>query len=331
MKKPLISIIIPTKNEEKYISKLLDSLIEQDYPKENFEVLIFDGLSEDKTLSIAKTYKKKLNIRIFVNKKIKQVFAWNGGIKKAKGDFIIILGAHSIVKNDFIKKNVETLLKIREKEPKLAGVGGTHSNLYENKFAKISALMLSSPFLGGSSFRYSEKPGFKETIVFGFYDKKILKEINGFDEDFIIGEDYELNLRLNKRGYKLYFNPEIKSSYYSRSSLSKFIRQMFNYGAAKGLCIRAGYNKIVWWAPILFLFYEILFLGTMLTKNTFLIKLSSLPAIIYLLLDSFFSTLVFSKTKDFYAFLLLIMHPIIHNIVAFGFIKGLIRGRSVFK
>jgi glycosyltransferase involved in cell wall biosynthesis len=331
MRKPLVSVIIPTKNEEKYISKLLDSLVKQDYPKEKFEVLIFDGLSEDKTLEIARKYKKKLRIRIFINKKIKQVFAWNDALKKANADFIIILGAHSTVNNDFIRKNIETFFKIKEKEPKLAGVGGTHTNLYENKFAKISAIMLSSPFLGGSSFRYSEKPGFKETVVFGFYDKKILKEIGGFDEDFIIGEDYELNLRLNKNGYKLYFNPEIKSSYYSRSSFLKFVKQMFNYGAAKGLCIRAGYHNVIWWAPLLFLLYEVFFLGAIITKQVFLIKLLLIPAIAYLILDLFFSIFVFSKTKDYYAFLLIMMHPIIHNILAIGFLKGLIKGRSVFK
>jgi glycosyltransferase involved in cell wall biosynthesis len=123
MEKPFVSIIIPTKNEEKYISRLLDTLIKQNYPKEKFEVLIFDGLSEDKTISIVNNYKNKLNIRIFTNKKIKQVFAWNDGIKNAKGEFIIILGAHSIVKKDFITKNVETFLRIKKIEPRLAGVG----------------------------------------------------------------------------------------------------------------------------------------------------------------------------------------------------------------
>jgi len=331
MEKPFVSIIIPTKNEEKYISRLLDTLIKQNYPKEKFEVLIFDGLSEDKTISIVNNYKNKLNIRIFTNKKIKQVFAWNDGIKNAKGEFIIILGAHSIVKKDFITKNVETFLKIKKIEPRLAGVGGSHDNLYENKFAKISALMMSSPFLGGSSFRYSEKPGFKETIVFGFYDKKILKEVNGFDEDFIIGEDYELNLRLNKKGYKLYFNPEIKSSYYSRSSMSKFIKQMFNYGAAKGLCIRTGYHRIIWWAPLIFLLYETLFFGILITRQNFLIKLFLIPAILYLLLDFLFSLFVLLRKRDYSALLLIIMHPIIHNIIAIGFLKGLIKGRKVFK
>jgi len=217
----LVSIIIPTRNEEKYIGQLLDSLVKQNYPKNKIEVLIFDGMSNDKTTEIVRKYKRKLNIKIFKNKKIKQVFAFNEGIKKAKAKYFFIIGAHS---------------------------------------------KLDSPFAGGSSFRYSLKPGFKKTVVFALYDKEIVKKIGGFDEDFITGQDFELNLRLNKRGYKLYYNPRIISYYYTRNSLGKFIGQNFNYGAVKGMCIRTGYKKIIWWFPLIFLIYEALLVMSLKTR-----------------------------------------------------------------
>jgi glycosyltransferase involved in cell wall biosynthesis len=54
-----ISVIIPCRNEEKFISKCLDSIIQQDYPKENLEVLVIDGMSEDKTREIIQKYSQR--------------------------------------------------------------------------------------------------------------------------------------------------------------------------------------------------------------------------------------------------------------------------------
>ena len=54
-----VSIIIPCRNEEKYIAKCLDSILSQDYPKDKLEVLVVDGMSEDKTKEIVKDYSKK--------------------------------------------------------------------------------------------------------------------------------------------------------------------------------------------------------------------------------------------------------------------------------
>ena len=56
---PLVSVIIPCRNEEKYIVKCLDSIVSQDYPKENLEVLVVDGMSEDGTKEIIQDYSKK--------------------------------------------------------------------------------------------------------------------------------------------------------------------------------------------------------------------------------------------------------------------------------
>ena len=324
----LVSIIIPTRNEEKYIGQLLDSLVKQNYPKNKIEVLIFDGMSNDKTTEIVRKYKRKLNIKIFKNKKIKQVFAFNEGIKKAKAKYFFIIGAHSKLDKNFIRESYETFKTIKKKEPKLAGVGGFIENIYENFISRLVALLWSSPFAGGSSFRYSLKPGFKKTVVFALYDKEIVKKIGGFDEDFITGQDFELNLRLNKRGYKLYYNPRIISYYYTRNSLGKFIEQNFNYGAVKGMCIRTGYKKIIWWFPLIFLIYEALLVMSLKTR---FFSIMLIPLIIYLTLDIISSLFVLMRRKDPTALLLIIMHPVLHNIVAFGFIKGLIFNKKTFK
>ncbi len=55
----LVSIIIPCRNEEKFIGKCLDSIVANDYPKDKLEVLVSDGMSEDRTREIVKSYSEK--------------------------------------------------------------------------------------------------------------------------------------------------------------------------------------------------------------------------------------------------------------------------------
>ena len=318
-----VSLIIPTKNEEEYLTRFLNSLVKQTYPKDKFEVLIFDGLSTDRTLEIVNKYKNKLNIRVFKNKKIRQVFAFNEGIKKAKGDYVFIIGAHTSLDKDFIKNSVRTFEKIKKKEKKLAGVGGYLEKVYENKFGRFVGLLYSSFFSGASTYHYSKKPGFRKTVVYALYDKEIVKKVGSFDEDFITGQDAELNLRLNKKGYKLYHNPEIKSYYYPRSSFKRFLKQSFNYGAAKGILIRVGYINPLWFAPLGLVLTELLAL--------FKIKIFIYLFLFYLFTDVIASLEVLLRKKDWLALLLPFGYIFFHNLLAVGFLKGLIKGRRSFR
>ncbi len=325
---PFLSIIIPTKNEEEFIGKLLESICTQTYPQDRFEILLFDGMSTDSTLKVVESYQEKLDLFIFQNKKIRQVYAWNEGIRNARGEYFILVGAHSYLDNPFLENSVLTYKKVKSDESELAAVGGSLNIVFKNRFAKMIKILYSSPYAGVSSFWSKEEEGFKETVVFGLYDKNMVLDVGMFDEDFIIGDDYELNLRLNKNGYRLYSNPDIKSYYFSRSSLKSFIKQSFEYGAVKGLCIRTGYNRFIWWVPLLFLIFELLLIVSVLT--------SLFPIMLFLLGLYFLGSLIFSiytliKSKEILAILLIIFHFIYHNIVALGLLKGVIRGRKTFK
>lgn len=327
-----ITLIIPTLNEEEYIGKLLQSICEQTYPPFKFEILLFDGRSQDRTLEIVKKYqehtKNKLNIKIFQNKMIKQVYAWNEGIKKAQGKYFIILGAHSYLETDFIQKSIDTFKLIKKRERKLAGVGGSLETVYKNSFAKLIKLLYASPFTGVSSFWNDENKGFKETVVFGLYDKQIVQNVGCFDEDFIIGDDYELNLRLNQKGYKLYSNPHIKSYYFTRSSFKSFLKQSFQYGAVKGMCIRTGYNKLLWWVPLIFLIFELVLI---ITAGTILFPFLLAVIIFYFLVSTIFALKIYYKFGEPLALTLALLHFLFHNVVALGLLKGLIWGRRTFR
>lgn len=107
-----VSIIIPIFNERKYIHQLLNSLLNQDYPKDRFEILLIDGRSEDGTLEeirkIIASHPEFSHLHITVLDNPKRIVpcALNIGIKEAKGDFIIRMDAHSEYAPDYVSKCV---------------------------------------------------------------------------------------------------------------------------------------------------------------------------------------------------------------------------------
>jgi len=329
--KPFVSLIIATKNEEKFIGNLLDSLVEQTYPKDRFEILIFDGLSEDRTLEVINKYRNKLNFRIYKNPKIFQVYAWNEGIDKAKANLFMILNAHSTLSKDFIERDINTFFNVHEQEPMLAGVGGIFINDYGNIFGKIVGLLYYSFFSGASSVRWKQKPHFSESVIFGVFDKKAVIENGKFDEDFMVGEDYELPLRMRQKGYKFFTDSEIKVYYITRGSFRKFIRQTYNYATSFGLMVKKGYFNFKWFVPSSFLIYETFILCYFAIFDFSLaFKLILIPFILYWLINIFVSFQLLIKTKSVFCLVLPLMYFIFHNVLAVGVLMGIIFGKKSF-
>src|SRR5438094_374723 len=111
---PFVSIIIPCRNEEKFISQCLDSLLQNDYPKNLMEILVVDGASQDATQSIIKSYSKKYDaIHLLDNPKLKTPIALNIGIHHAKGKVIIRADAHATYDKQYIPNCVKHLYESR--------------------------------------------------------------------------------------------------------------------------------------------------------------------------------------------------------------------------
>ncbi len=99
---PFVTIIIPCRNEEKYIKKYLNSIIANDYLKEKLKVLVIEGISVDKTRKILKNYLDKYSFIKTLNnpKKITPV-AFNLGVKNFYGDLVCL--------SELVLKSVENL------------------------------------------------------------------------------------------------------------------------------------------------------------------------------------------------------------------------------
>jgi glycosyltransferase involved in cell wall biosynthesis len=103
----LLSIIIPALNEEKHLPFLLDCLVNQ--TNKDFEVVVCDGKSEDKTVEVINSYKDKLDIRVVVSDRRNLSHQRNFGAQNARGEYVVFMDADFTLKNDFVSSCVNFL------------------------------------------------------------------------------------------------------------------------------------------------------------------------------------------------------------------------------
>jgi len=267
---PSVSIIIPTRNEENYIEKCLEKLINQTYPKNKIEILVVDGMSKGRTREIIEKYKVRSSrkeiafICLINNPKKRRASALNIGIKRAKGDLIIRVDARTIIFPDYIERCVKTLLKTGADN-----VGGVQKPIFQDlrlKFLEsntenqekehtnsvkvrnkilnmehriltqqVIGTALSHPFgVGDAQFRLGRRSGFVDTVYLGCFKKEVFDKIGLFDDDApVLSEDSDMNYRIRKAGGKIYLNKDIVAYYYPRDNLKDLWRLYFRYGGAK--------------------------------------------------------------------------------------------------
>lgn len=306
-----VSIIIPCRDEEKFVSQCLASIIANDYPKDKLEVLVIDGMSEDGTRKIIEEYIRQYPyIKLLENPQKYTPFALNIGIKQAKGEIIMRMDAHAIYEKDYISKCLRYL-----DEYKADNVGGIWITVpRDNTFiGKAIALVLSHPFGAGNAYYrigYSKEPRWVDTVPFGCYRKEIFKKIGFYNENLVRSQDMEFNLRLKKSGGKILLVPDIVSYYYPKSNLKDFFLHNFEDG--------------VW------VIYPLKFVKTPLQLRHYLplIFVLTLPLSIwlYILVSLFFSAQIAFREKDIrYFFVMPAVFATRHIGYGLGSVWGLIK------
>ncbi len=228
-KMPKISIIIPIFNEEQYIAKCLESIIESDYDKNKMEVLLVDGGSTDKTLDIIDGYQQKYSLfKLLRNPDRTVPFAMNMGIKAACGEFVVRLDAHAMYPKDYFSKLIDYHQKLQADN-----VGGVVVTAVRHKNNVSHAIknVLSDKLGVGSAFRSGVKE-IKEvdTVPFGCYKKEVFDKVGLYDERLTRNQDIELNKRLKRAGGKIFIVPDIESTYYARESFKALAKNNFQNG-----------------------------------------------------------------------------------------------------
>lgn len=318
--KKFVSIVIPCRNEENYIEQCVDSMAKQSYGIENIEVLVVDGMSTDKTQEIIKKYSEKVpSVKLILNEKKVAPVAMNLGIKKAKGDIIIIFGAHSYMDKDYVKNSVEKL-----QDDNVAVVGGRIINISENNLSEAISLSMGSPFgVGNALFRYSEKEEFVDTVAFGAYKKEVFEKVGLFDEQFVRNQDDELNFRVSKAGFKMLLSPSIKSHYYTRGSLSKLWKQYYQYGFWKVRVIQKHKRPPAIRHLIPLIFVSGIILGTIVSIFSSLLRIAFFSVLgLYAILAGVYAVKACDK-KYKHVPRIMLCFLILHLSYGLGFLEGI--------
>lgn len=318
---PFVSVIIPCRNEEKFIGQCLDSLIKDSYPKEKLEILAVDGKSQDKTREIIEKYAGEHSfIRLLDNPKKITPVSMNMGIKNSKGSVIMIMGAHANYSNDYVAKCVKALF-----EYNADCVGGAMKVVtFKNTLtAKAIAGVLASFFgTGNSYFKIDYKKVKYVDALFGScYKREVFDRIGMYNENLVRSQDIEFSLRLKRAGGKILLVPDIENSYYPVYNIADFAKHNFIDGiwATYPLRFSKTFFSMRHYMPLVFILFIIFLL--IFWRGLFL------PiAVLYVLATLYFSLKIALKEKNLE---ILLITPVIffirHFFYGLGSIIGLLK------
>jgi glycosyltransferase involved in cell wall biosynthesis len=235
---PLVTVIVPCRNEGKWIGPCLQSILDNDYARDSLEVLVVDGMSNDETRQVVESFAAgHPGLRLVNNERRITPAALNLGIAEAHGRIIVRMDAHVEYPIGYISALVNLL-----EQSGADNVGGVCETLPANDsvIARAVAFGMSHPLgVGNSHFRIgSSDDRWVDTVPFGCYRREVFDRIGMFDEELVRNQDDELNLRLIKHGGRILLSPKVVCKYFARDSLVKLWRMYYQYGYFKPLVVR---------------------------------------------------------------------------------------------
>lgn len=211
-KKPLVSILIPTYNSEKTLSRCLQSIGNQTYS--NIEVIIVDKHSEDKTTQIARQF----NCKVHVVEALERSDQFNHGVEVAQGEYIYRVDSDFILEPTITEEAVNKIL--------------------EYGYDAICVHNTPDPTISfWSRIRKFEKDMYKEddlNVAARFIRKDVFQQVGGFNADLVAGEDYDLHNRLLAEGYKIGMIEAEEIHIGEPRSIKEIIDKHYYYGKTIG-------------------------------------------------------------------------------------------------
>lgn len=232
---PAVSVIVPCRNEADMIGACVHSILNQELPCGQLELIVSDGGSTDGTRRVLETIAQAdRRLRLIDNPGRFVSSGLNAGIKAARGEIIMRMDAHTVYASDYIHQCLSIL-----QQTGADNVGGpalTESSGYVQR--AIAAAYHSRFAVGGGRFHDPQFEGYVDTVPYGCWPRTVFSRIGLFDEELIRNQDDEFNLRLVRSGGKIWQSPRIKSWYHPRGSLVDLFQQYRQYGYWKIVVIR---------------------------------------------------------------------------------------------
>jgi succinoglycan biosynthesis protein ExoA len=244
-----VSVVIPCYNEEPFIGRTLENLGDQ-YDSEQYEIIVVDGRSEDRTREVVAEYCKRhpqVSVKLVDNPARSIPRALNLGIAAARGEIIARIDAHAVASQNYIRRCVEVL---SEGEAAIVGMPCRVCPGADTLFARAIALAVSHPFgIGDAKYRLGSGGASQEsvdTVAFACFRKALWKELGGFNEELLTNEDYDFNYRVRLRGGRVLLDRSGHCDYFARTTLSSLAAQYFRYGGWKARMVRLHPRSMKW-------------------------------------------------------------------------------------
>ena len=235
----IVSVIVPVRNEARFIRQTLEGLLHQHFDPEAFEVLVVDGESDDGTLAVVGEMQSSFrHLRILSNPKRLSSAARNVGVKEASGEFIVIVDGHCKISNpQYLTQLVQAF---RQSGADSLGRPQPLQAPDPTPFQQAASSARQS-WLGHNpdSAIFSDHEGFLPAQnVAVAYRREVFVKVGLFDERFDACEDVDFNTRLDRAGLSCFFTPSLRIDYHPRSSIRGLMYQMFRYGQGRARLVR---------------------------------------------------------------------------------------------
>ena len=242
----IASIVIAVFNDERHIGQCLQSVLNQSLPRAQYEVIVVDDGSTDRSGEIVRQFPGVTYVR---QDNAGPSTARNTGIILAKGVFIAFADSDCICPPAWL----ETFIRYLRQHPEAGGIGsGQVSPPDDSAFGRaLQGFLETAGLLGGYvkiEIVATETDHNASCNV--MYRRKALLEIGGFRHKLFPGEDVDLDKRLVEQGYTIWFCPEIPVQHYRPSTRKAWHRMLWKYGRSSGDNVRIhGFFRIHHYLP----------------------------------------------------------------------------------
>lgn len=231
---PLVSVVIPARDEASVIGRCLAHVLAQDWPDERLEVLVVDGGSTDGTGEVALAALEGHGLaraEVVPNPAGTTPSNLNAGLAVAEGDYVVRVDARSFVPPDYVRRCVE-LLATRDDVVVTGGAQVAVSRGSDATSIGIARALNNRYAMGGSAYR-SGRDGPADTVYLGAFRTEDLRRVGGWSTEWLTNQDYELNRRIARDGRLVWVQSSLEVGYLPRPSLRALWQQYRRFGRWK--------------------------------------------------------------------------------------------------
>jgi len=235
---PFVTIVIPCRNEVRYIRSFLDSMFSMNYPEHRSEIIVADGGSQDGTRDVLQEIAgREGTLRWIDNPSLTVPHGLNLAIAASRGEIIVRMDVHASYPRDYLTSLVQGLQAC---DADNIGVPWETTPGASTLQAHAVAAAQRSVFgIGLADYRLGvTEPMEVDSVPYGCFRREVFDKIGMFDEDMHRNQDDEFNARMKKHGMRIVLLPGPKVVYFARETILKSARMMFQYGHFKPLVNR---------------------------------------------------------------------------------------------